>query len=185
MTAAHRESGPAALSAAPLRVEPVSLDDLETPAAVVDPGSCSPTRAARPTTRSSTASPGARTRRAQEPRGRPHPARERRARAHRRDPARSRGHGGSDRRPPARVSAGGRSKVARVLDLPASVDLLIGLDSEPALEALAARRRRRRTIVGVLVEVDVGMHRVGVQTPEEARALAARRVSSTACATAA
>ena len=31
----------------------------------------------------------------------------------------------------------GRSKVARVLDLPASVDLLIGLDSEPALEALA------------------------------------------------
>jgi len=62
--------------------------------------------------------------------------------------------------------------LARVMALPERVRLTVGLDSPEALRGLAAAARERGRRVGVLVEFDAGMHRVGVQTPEEAVALA-------------
>ena len=185
MSRGAQAGGPAALSAAPLRVEPASLDDLETPAAVVDPRLvfANARRAAEYALAHGLAwrpheEP-------QEPRGRSHPAREWRARPHRRHAARGRGHGRSDDDLLLAYPPVGRSKVARVLELPEPVDLLVGLDSAPALEGLAHAAAAAGRSVGVLVEVDVGMHRVGVQTPEDARALAARARELEACATAA
>jgi D-serine deaminase-like pyridoxal phosphate-dependent protein len=66
----------------------------------------------------------------------------------------------------------GAAKLARLMALPARVRLSVGLDSREALEGLrdAAGRAGRR--VGVLVELDLGMCRVGVPSPEEAVALA-------------
>lgn len=66
----------------------------------------------------------------------------------------------------------GRSKLGRLMALPARVRLTVGLDSREALEGLAAAARAAGRRVGVLVEVDAGMHRVGVQTPADAVALA-------------
>lgn len=62
--------------------------------------------------------------------------------------------------------------LARVLALPEHVRLAVGLDSPEALRGLAAAARERGRRVGVLVEFDAGMHRVGVQTPEAAVELA-------------
>lgn len=62
--------------------------------------------------------------------------------------------------------------LARVLSLPERVRLTVGLDSPEALRGLAAAARERGRRVGVLVEFDAGMHRVGVQTPDEAVRLA-------------
>jgi len=62
--------------------------------------------------------------------------------------------------------------LARVLSLPEHVRLTVALDSAEALRGLAAAARERGRRVGVLVEFDAGMHRVGVQTPDEAVALA-------------
>jgi D-serine deaminase-like pyridoxal phosphate-dependent protein len=68
----------------------------------------------------------------------------------------------------------GRSKLDRLMALPGHVRLTVGLDSEDALRALAEAARAAGRRVGVLVEFDAGMHRVGVQTPEDAVALALR-----------
>ncbi len=68
----------------------------------------------------------------------------------------------------------GRAKLQRLLDLPESVQLTVGLDSLEVLDALGASAAERGREVGVLVEIDVGLHRVGVQTPDEAVALAHR-----------
>jgi D-serine deaminase-like pyridoxal phosphate-dependent protein len=61
--------------------------------------------------------------------------------------------------------------LARVMALPGHVRLSVALDSAEALRALAAAARERGRPVGVLVEFDAGMHRVGVQSPEDAVAL--------------
>jgi D-serine deaminase-like pyridoxal phosphate-dependent protein len=66
----------------------------------------------------------------------------------------------------------GAGKLQRAMDLPRSVRLTVGLDSMIAVDALAAAARTADRDVGVLVEVDVGMHRVGVQSPSDALALA-------------
>ena len=68
----------------------------------------------------------------------------------------------------------GRAKLERILDVADDVALTVALDSEAALDALAAAAAARGQSVGVLIEVDAGMHRVGVQSVDEARALAAR-----------
>jgi D-serine deaminase-like pyridoxal phosphate-dependent protein len=66
----------------------------------------------------------------------------------------------------------GRPKLDRLFGLPAHLRLTVALDSDEALAGLdeAGRAAGRRT--GVLVEVDLGMHRVGVQTPADAIRLA-------------
>lgn len=66
----------------------------------------------------------------------------------------------------------GESKLDRLMSLPSHVRLTVGLDSAEALRALAAAARSHGRRVGVLVEVDAGMHRVGVQSPEAAAELA-------------
>jgi D-serine deaminase-like pyridoxal phosphate-dependent protein len=66
----------------------------------------------------------------------------------------------------------GASKLARLMALPRRVRLSVALDSREALAGLSEVARRAGRTVGVLVELDLGMRRVGVQVPEEAVALA-------------
>jgi D-serine deaminase-like pyridoxal phosphate-dependent protein len=67
----------------------------------------------------------------------------------------------------------GEAKLRRLMALPDHTRLAVGLDSRVVLEALAAASRQAGRSVRVLVELDLGMHRVGVPTPEAATALAA------------
>ncbi len=71
-------------------------------------------------------------------------------------------------------------KVRRLLELPSSVDIVTALDSAEAIDHVASAASAAGRAVRVLVEIDVGMHRVGVATPEEAVALASRVASSDA-----
>jgi D-serine deaminase-like pyridoxal phosphate-dependent protein len=66
----------------------------------------------------------------------------------------------------------GASKLARLMGLPGRVRLSVALDSREALAGLSEAARGAGRTVGVLVELDLGMRRVGVQAPEEAVALA-------------
>lgn len=66
----------------------------------------------------------------------------------------------------------GPAKLGRLMALPEGVRLTVGLDSSEALRQLGEAARGAGRAVGVLVELDLGMGRVGVQTPEEAVALA-------------
>lgn len=66
----------------------------------------------------------------------------------------------------------GRAKLDRLMALPARVRLTVALDSAEALRGLADAARAAGRPVGVLVEVDAGMGRVGVQTAHDAVALA-------------
>jgi len=52
------------------------------------------------------------------------------------------------------------------------------IDSTQALEVAAAGARSEKTTVGLLVDLDVGLGRTGLQTPQEALALA-RAIEST------
>jgi D-serine deaminase-like pyridoxal phosphate-dependent protein len=71
----------------------------------------------------------------------------------------------------------GVTKIERALSLPNGVRLTVAIDSEEALLPLARRARDQGRSVGVLVEVDLGMRRVGVGEPAAAAALAARAAS--------
>lgn len=71
----------------------------------------------------------------------------------------------------------GAARLARMMALPHRVRLTVALDSRESLEGLSRAARDAGRTVGVLVEVDMGMRRLGVQTPEEAVALA-RAVAS-------
>lgn len=73
----------------------------------------------------------------------------------------------------------GAARARRLLALPAHVRLTVALDSADAIDALADAARGSGRTVGVCVEIDLGMHRVGVGTPEETLALA-RRVAGRA-----
>ncbi len=66
----------------------------------------------------------------------------------------------------------GPARVARLLALPDGVRLTVALDSQQALRVLARGARARGREVGVLLEVDVGLHRVGVQDNADLLALA-------------
>src|SRR3982751_6852894 len=72
----------------------------------------------------------------------------------------------------------GEAKLQRLLALPGDCELSVALDSEPALQQLHLAAQRRNRMVAVLVELDLGMHRVGLPVIEDAISLA-RRV--TAC----
>jgi D-serine deaminase-like pyridoxal phosphate-dependent protein len=67
----------------------------------------------------------------------------------------------------------GERKLRRLMALPEHVRLTVGLDSRAVLDGLAASAVAAGRSVRVLVELDLGMHRVGVPTPEAAVALAA------------
>ena len=66
----------------------------------------------------------------------------------------------------------GRAKLDRLMALPERVRLTVALDSAEALAGLAEAARAAGRRVGVLVEVDAGMGRVGVQSAADAVALA-------------
>jgi D-serine deaminase-like pyridoxal phosphate-dependent protein len=68
----------------------------------------------------------------------------------------------------------GTGKLIRAMTLPPAVQLTVALDSADAVDQLAQAARDSDRAVGVLVEVDVGMHRVGVQSSEDAVALVQR-----------
>lgn len=53
-------------------------------------------------------------------------------------------------------------------------DFMVAVDSAAALDALASAARHAGREIGVLIELDAGMHRVGVQNPEKAVELAER-----------
>lgn len=66
----------------------------------------------------------------------------------------------------------GAGKLSRVLSLPREVRLTVALDSMIAVDQLAHTARAVDREVSVYVEADLGMKRVGVQSPDEALALA-------------
>lgn len=66
----------------------------------------------------------------------------------------------------------GDAKLSRVTELARRVRLTVALDSAEALGGVAIACRQERVEVGVLIELDLGMGRVGVQRPEDAVALA-------------
>ena len=66
----------------------------------------------------------------------------------------------------------GAHKLSRAMRLRRGVRLSVGLDSMIAVDALADAAYAANREVDVLIEVDLGMHRVGVQSAEEAAALA-------------
>jgi D-serine deaminase-like pyridoxal phosphate-dependent protein len=66
----------------------------------------------------------------------------------------------------------GEPKLARLMALPAHTRLSVGLDSAAALRQLAEAASRADRRVGVLIELDLGMQRVGVQSRTDAVALA-------------
>jgi D-serine deaminase-like pyridoxal phosphate-dependent protein len=68
----------------------------------------------------------------------------------------------------------GASKLERLMRLPERVRLTVGLDSPEALGALADAARAAGRTVGVLVELDAGMGRVGLASAEHAVELAQR-----------
>ncbi len=63
-------------------------------------------------------------------------------------------------------------KAERLMRLPPGVDLMVALDSAESIECLAAAARASDRPVRVLVELDLGMHRVGVPAVEQAIELA-------------
>jgi D-serine deaminase-like pyridoxal phosphate-dependent protein len=68
----------------------------------------------------------------------------------------------------------GAEKARRVAELAGRCDVSVALDSVAIAEGLSDAARDRGTTVGVLVELDVGLRRVGIQTVDALVALAQR-----------
>ena len=68
----------------------------------------------------------------------------------------------------------GAHKLRRLAELPEAIRLKVALDSQDVLDPLASAASAAGRTVGILVEQDVGMGRVGVQTSAEVVALARR-----------
>src|SRR3954470_7924084 len=68
----------------------------------------------------------------------------------------------------------GRSK--RIASLPENIKVTVALDSSEAIDEIARAASAAGRRVGVYVEIDLGMHRVGVATAGDALSLA-RKVS--------
>jgi D-serine deaminase-like pyridoxal phosphate-dependent protein len=67
----------------------------------------------------------------------------------------------------------GAPKLERLFALPSHVDIMVALDSAEVLKPLSEFASRVGRTLRVLIEIDVGAHRVGVQRPEQAVELAA------------
>ncbi|MBA2687632.1 MAG: alanine racemase [Gemmatimonadaceae bacterium] len=66
----------------------------------------------------------------------------------------------------------GASKARRIASIPKDIDVTVSLDSEIALLDLAAAAQKADRSIGVYVELDLGMHRVGISSAEQAAELA-------------
>ena len=73
----------------------------------------------------------------------------------------------------------GYPKLERLIPLAEKTDLTIAIDSRESLHGVQRALHNTGASVNVLVELDVGMHRVGVPSPEDAVALA-REVADSA-----
>ncbi|GMR13869.1 MAG: D-TA family PLP-dependent enzyme [Gemmatimonadota bacterium] len=73
----------------------------------------------------------------------------------------------------------GGNKLQRLMALPSSVRLMIGLDSSEVLAMVGRAAAAANRSVRVLVEIDAGLGRVGLQTPAEAVRLAGEIRAST------
>jgi D-serine deaminase-like pyridoxal phosphate-dependent protein len=65
-----------------------------------------------------------------------------------------------------------RSRAPRLAALAQRKTVRVAVDSVEALESLATSARQAGTTVGVLIDLDVGLHRTGVATPDDAWKLA-------------
>jgi len=63
-------------------------------------------------------------------------------------------------------------RATRVAELAKNKTMRVGIDSDFAAEALAEAARAAGSTIGVLVDLDVGFHRTGVQSPQAALELA-------------
>jgi D-serine deaminase-like pyridoxal phosphate-dependent protein len=72
----------------------------------------------------------------------------------------------------------GAARLERMVRLPSDVKLTVAVDGPAGISALAVAAKLSRREIGVYVEADLGMHRVGVQGMEEAVALA-RHITET------
>jgi D-serine deaminase-like pyridoxal phosphate-dependent protein len=68
----------------------------------------------------------------------------------------------------------GALRARRIAALPSNVRVTVALDSVQAIDEIGHAARAAGRTIGVYVELDVGMHRVGVPGVDEALALAAR-----------
>ncbi len=66
----------------------------------------------------------------------------------------------------------GSARASRLAALPSATKLTVALDSLRAIDDIAAAARTADRPIGVYVELDLGMHRVGTPTLDEAIALA-------------
>ncbi len=71
----------------------------------------------------------------------------------------------------------GAPRAQRIATLPREAGVTVALDSPRAVDDMSAAAQAARRSIGVYVELDLGMHRVGVPTVADAVALA-RRVTS-------
>lgn len=69
-------------------------------------------------------------------------------------------------------------KIERLIELPRSVSVTTALDSVEAIDHVGTAAAAANRTIRVYVELDVGMHRVGVGTPADAVALARRIADS-------
>ncbi len=72
----------------------------------------------------------------------------------------------------------GAARLERMARLPGEVQLRVAVDDAHALDALSLAARLGHRTIEVMVEADLGMHRVGVATPEKAVAIA-RQIART------
>lgn len=63
-------------------------------------------------------------------------------------------------------------RAPRVAELAKTTTIRVAVDSRQAIDALATAARAKGTTIGILPDIDAGMHRTGVQTPQEALELA-------------
>jgi len=66
----------------------------------------------------------------------------------------------------------GREKLAALAELARDADVMVAVDDAKNAADIAAAARAAKSTVGVLIEVDTGMDRAGVDTPEQALELA-------------
>jgi D-serine deaminase-like pyridoxal phosphate-dependent protein len=68
----------------------------------------------------------------------------------------------------------GARKISRLLDLLNIADVTVAVENEGNLAELAAAAESRGKVLKVVIEIDIGMHRCGVNSADEAVALAGK-----------
>ncbi|WP_437230650.1 alanine racemase [Planctomicrobium sp. SH661] len=67
-----------------------------------------------------------------------------------------------------------RARTSRIAQLAEKVTVRVAIDSEEGINSLGEAARSRGTTIGILIDVDAGFHRTGVQSPQAALTLAQR-----------